>query len=112
MDIKPTNLTLLVLFASAVLEAGGDAVVRLGLHASTVLARTTLFFIGAVALFAYGYLVNAAPWDFGRLLGVYLVFFFVVAQLISWLVFHQRPNTTILIGGAFIIAGGIIISYP
>jgi small multidrug resistance family-3 protein len=112
MDIKQGNLTLVLLFTAALLEAGGDAVVRLGLQASTTLARTALFLIGAVVLFAYGYVVNGTAWDFGRLLGVYVVFFFIVAQLISWIVFHQRPGTAILVGGAFIVAGGIIISYP
>ena len=70
-----------------------------------------LFAVGALVLFSYGYVVNAPSWDFGRLLGIYVVFFFVVAQLISWIVFHQRPSTGVLIGGAFIIIGGVIISY-
>jgi drug/metabolite transporter superfamily protein YnfA len=112
MDIKQTNLTLFLLLTAALLEALGDAIVRLGLHASTAILRLALFLLGAVVLFMYGYVVNAPAWDFGRLLGVYVVFFFVVAQIISWAVFHQRPSTTLLIGGAFIIAGGIIISYP
>jgi drug/metabolite transporter superfamily protein YnfA len=112
MDIKQTNLMLVLLFLAAVLEAGGDALVRLGLHASSTTARIALFGVGAVILFSYGYVVNAPPWDFGRLLGIYVVFFFVVAQFISWIVFHQRPSTAVLVGGAFIIAGGIIISYP
>jgi drug/metabolite transporter superfamily protein YnfA len=111
MDFKNTNVTLLVLFTAALLEAGGDAIVRFGLHSSTSITRMILFGSGALVLFAYGYVVNAPPWDFGRLLGIYVVFFFVVAQLISWIVFHQRPNTGVLIGGAFIVVGGVIISY-
>ena len=46
-------------------------------------------------------------WEFGRLLGVYVVFFFVLAQLISWAIFHQRPSIAVLIGGSFIIVGGV-----
>src|SRR5437867_4145950 len=110
MDIKQMNVTLLLLFAAALLEAGGDALVRAGLQASTNGVRAGLFAIGGLALFSYGYVVNAPPWDFGRLLGIYVVFFFAVAQLISWIIFHQRPSTALLIGGAFIVAGGIIIS--
>ena len=110
MDFKQTHVTLLVLFLAALLEAGGDAIVRLGLHASTTMSRMVLFVMGGLVLFSYGYVVNAPPWDFGRLLGIYVVLFFVVAQLISWLVFHQRPTAAVLAGGAFIIAGGIIIS--
>ncbi len=111
MDIKQTNVTLALLLTAALLEAAGDAAVRLGLHASNTLTRTAMFVIGAGVLFAYAYVVNAPPWDFGRLLGVYVVFFFVVAQIVSWIIFHQRPSNTVLIGGAFIITGGIIISY-
>jgi drug/metabolite transporter superfamily protein YnfA len=109
MDIKHMNLTLLLLFA-ALLEAGGDALVRAGFQASTNGVRAGLFVVGGLVLFSYGYIVNAQPWDFGRLLGVYVVFFFVVAQLISWIIFHQRPGAALLIGGALIVAGGIIIS--
>src|SRR6266567_4727198 len=111
MDIKQTNMTWILLFTAALMEAGGDALVRMGLHASSAMVRTGLFLTGAVVLFGYGYVVNAPAWDFGRLLGVYVVFFFVVAQLLSWIVFHQRPSTNVIIGGAFIVAGGIIISY-
>jgi small multidrug resistance family-3 protein len=54
--------------------------------------------------------VNAPPWDFGRLLGIYVVFFFVIAQLISWLVFNQPPSRGVWVGGAFVVLGGVIIS--
>jgi small multidrug resistance family-3 protein len=111
INIKQMNMTLLVLLTAAVLEAGGDALVRIGMRAPTSMTRGVFFVIGALVLFSYGYLVNAPAWDFGRLLGVYVVFFFVVAQLISWVVFHKPPSLTLLIGGGFIVAGGAIISY-
>src|SRR5215831_20899852 len=110
MDIKQTNLTLVLLLRAALMEAGGDALVRLGLHASSTLARMGLFIIGAVVLFSYGYLVNSPPWDFGRLLGVYVVFFFVVAQVISAVFFKQPPGFAVILGGAFVIIGGLIMS--
>jgi drug/metabolite transporter superfamily protein YnfA len=108
--IKQTG-TLLLLLVAALLEAGGDAVVRVGLRSSTTLPRILYFLAGAVVLFGYGCTVNAPHWDFGRLLGVYVVFFFLIAQVISWVVFHQRPSNAILIGGGFIVAGGLIISF-
>ncbi len=101
--------SLSMLLLAAVLEAGGDALVRAGLHASAA-RRAALFAAGAVVLFGYGYAVNAPRWEFGRLLGVYVVFFFVVAQLIAWLFFQQRPGGAILIGAAFIITGGVIMT--
>jgi small multidrug resistance family-3 protein len=101
---------ILVLFAAAVLEAGGDAVVRFGLRSSAPWQRALLFATGAVVLFAYGWTVNRPPWDFGKLLGLYVVFFFVVAQLISWMAFKQIPSLHVLVGGALIVAGGVVIT--
>jgi len=69
-----------------------------------------LFVAGAVILFLYGWTVNRPPWDFGRLLGLYVVFFFVIAQLISYLVFHQKPSPAVIVGGILISSGGIVIS--
>jgi len=100
----------LFLLLAAVLEAGGDALMRGGRNASTLLFKLLLFLCGGVALCVYGYLVNRPGWDFGRSLGLYVVFFFVTAQLISWLLFHQPPGRGVLLGGAFIIAGGVIVS--
>src|SRR5438067_2766493 len=104
---KPTAI-LMLLFA-AILEAGGDAVVRLGLRQSPHNLRWLTFAAGAVILFAYGVAVNAPNWDFGRLLGLYVVFFFVVAQVMSWLVFHQPPSLSTIIGGALIVTGGVVL---
>jgi len=101
---------LAILLVAAVLEAGGDALIRNGLQTSATTTRLTSFALGALVLFSYGYVVNKPAWDFGRLLGVYIVFFFLVAQGIAWLVFNQRPTTPIVIGGAFIVVGGVVIS--
>ena len=102
--------SLIVLLVAALLEAGGDALVRSALHSSAIATRLAFFALGAIVLFSYGYVVNKPAWDFGRLLGIYVVFFFVVAQAISWLVFNQRPTTPIVVGGAFIVTGGIVMS--
>jgi len=95
---------------AAVLEAGGDAIVRKALRTDAMWPRLTLFCVGGLILSAYGYAVNAPAWDFGRLLGLYVVFFFVVAQAMSWLLFGQAPSTAVLIGGGLITAGGCVIS--
>jgi drug/metabolite transporter superfamily protein YnfA len=101
---------LLILLLAAVLEAGGDALVRTGLHASGT-ARTVLFLAGAVVLFAYGWVVNSPPWDFGKLLGIYVVFFFMVAQLLSWIFFKQQPSVAVMFGGLLIVSGGAVIAF-
>ncbi|MGO4883204.1 MAG: hypothetical protein ACLP59_20645 [Bryobacteraceae bacterium] len=100
---------LAVLALAALLEAGGDALVRTGLRSAATGPRVIWFLAGAVVLFLYGWTVNSPPWDFGRLLGLYVVFFFLFAQAISWLVFHQRPSLGVLVGGVFIAVGGAII---
>ena len=105
-----SGLALLVLFLAAVLEAGGDALVRTGLEAGLVGRKLALFAAGALALFAYGCTVNAPRWDFGRLLGIYVVFFFVVAQAIAWAAFGQKPSAPVLAGGSLIVLGGLIIT--
>ena len=103
-------IALFVLFLAAVLEAGGDALVRAGLRAQAPSTRLALFVLGGAVLFSYGYVVNTPAWDFGRLLGLYVVCFFLVAQVISWAVFHQPPSAAVLVGGAFIVTGGAVLS--
>jgi multidrug transporter EmrE-like cation transporter len=105
------STAILILLVAATLEAVGDAVIRVGLHTSAAWHRYVMFAAAAVILFAYGWTVNAPPWDFGKLLGLYVVFFFVIAQLISWLFFKQQPSTMVLLGGLLIVAGGIVISF-
>jgi small multidrug resistance family-3 protein len=100
-----------VLLLAALLEAGGDALMRTALQSPGGSTRKiVLFFVGAVTLFAYGYCVNAPGWDFGRLLGVYVVFFFLVAQAIGYVFFHQTPAPSIYYGGVLIVLGGIVIA--
>ena len=99
-----------VLFLAALLEAGGDALVRAGLGASGLGRRLALLLAGGLTLFAYGCAVNAPRWDFGKLLGIYVVFFFAVAQAISWLAFGQKPSLPILAGGSLIVLGGLVIA--
>ena len=102
--------TLLWLFLAASLEAGGDAIVRGGLRTSGG-ARVLWFLAGAIVLFSYGYTVNTPKWDFGRLLGIYVTLFFLVAQLIGWLFFHELPSRAIIAGGALILLGGGVITF-
>jgi small multidrug resistance family-3 protein len=104
------STTILILLIAALLEAGGDAIVRFGLRSSFLWQRVVLFALGGVVLFAYGWTVNRPPWDFGKLLGLYVVFFFVIAQVVSWLAFKQTPSLHVLLGGALIVAGGALIA--
>jgi drug/metabolite transporter superfamily protein YnfA len=104
------STAILILFLAAILEAGGDALIRAGLRNSAAGSRVAFFALGTVALFAYGWTVNTSPWDFGRVLGLYVVFFFVIAQLMSWLFFGQPPSRSVLIGGLLIVGGGMVLA--
>jgi hypothetical protein len=105
------GVSLLVLLTAAILEAGGDAIVRRGLHSVAPLPKAGFLLLGAAILFCYGVTVNAPPWDFGRLLGVYVTLFFLVAQLINWLGFGLPPTLPIMVGGALIIGGGLTVAF-
>jgi small multidrug resistance family-3 protein len=83
-----------------------DALVRWGLKGG----RWYGLALGAAVLFAYGLSVNLARWDFGRLMGVYIATFFVVAQLAAVVFFRERLPLPTIVGGALIVAGGILIT--
>jgi hypothetical protein len=48
-----------ILIVAAGLEAGGDALMRVGLHTSALWQRLALFSVAGIVLFAYGWTVNA-----------------------------------------------------
>ncbi len=102
---------LVLLFLAAALEALGDSCFQSGLHRSAGLDRVWYALGGALALILYGTLLNIAPWKFGKLLGIYVVFFFVVAQALAWLRFGEVPTRPMVIGGSLIVAGGAIICW-
>ncbi|MDA8048759.1 MAG: hypothetical protein M0002_01880 [Rhodospirillales bacterium] len=101
-----------LLTAAACLEVGGDALVRSGLRSQGEL-RYLLLLAGAATLALYGISVNLGPWHFGRALGVYVALFFVIAQIVDRFVYGISPKPPILIGGALIVAGGLVLAaYP
>jgi drug/metabolite transporter superfamily protein YnfA len=102
--------TSLLLLLAACLEVGGDAIVRLGLKNHSGWSQLAIIAAGGAVLLGYGIFVNIAPVDFGRLLGIYVVLFFIVAQLTNLFVFGIGPRAPILTGGALIVAGGLIIT--
>ena len=101
---------LLILLLAACLEVFGDSSFQTALYRSSGISRTVAFLGGAASLVAYGLLVNVPRWDFGRLLGVYVVLFFVLAQIVARVRFGQVPTMPVFVGGALIVAGGLIIS--
>lgn len=99
------------LLAAALLEAGGDALLRKALLDSAGPARIALFVTGATVLFAYGIFVNLAPLEFGQVIGLYIATLFVMWQLINVVFFHRPPTLPIFAGGVLIVTGGLIVSF-
>jgi small multidrug resistance family-3 protein len=98
-------VTLLILILAAALEVGGDAMVRHGLQ-----RRAGLFLLaGALTLTAYGFMVNLTKLDFSRLMGLYIVIFFLVAQVVAVVAFGERLRLPVLAGGGLIVLGGAVM---
>jgi len=97
---------LISLVLTALLEVGGDALIRGGLQRRAAL----LLLAGASALVAYGFLVNLTKLDFSRLMGLYIVIFFLVAQAVAVLVLRERIDRAVLAGGGLIALGGIVMT--
>ena len=100
-----------ILAVAAFLEAFGDSFFQVGLHRSSGFGRVAAFAAGAAVLAAYGTMVNAPRWDFGRLIGVYVALFFLVAQILNKVRFGQSPTAPVCAGGALVVAGSLFMAF-
>jgi small multidrug resistance family-3 protein len=107
--MKEMKIFLFVL-AATILEAVGDAVVRIALHHSSLPARIGLFALGGTLLTLYGTSLNLAPVEFATVTGMYVAALFVVFQITNYIFFHTAPTPAVLAGGALIVTGGLIVS--
>lgn len=96
-----------IFICAALLEVGGDAIVRKGLRGNNLI----IILIGCVVLGSYGVVVNTVKWDFSKLLGVYVAIFAFISILFGHFVFKENiPNST-WIGLVVIICGALIIQF-
>ena len=102
-----TYLAWFIFIAAALLEVGGDAVVRKGLRGSGIL----VILMGAAMLGVYGVVVNMVKWDFSRLLGVYVAVFALISVLFGRFVFDENIPGSTWIGLSVIVCGGMIIQF-
>jgi drug/metabolite transporter superfamily protein YnfA len=100
-----TIVAWIIFIAAAVLEVGGDAVIRKGLRGSVVWFIVT----GFLMLGCYGVVVNTVKWDFSKLLGVYVAVFAVVSILAGRFLFKETIPLTTWLGLAIIVIGGAVI---
>jgi drug/metabolite transporter superfamily protein YnfA len=97
----------LIFIAAALLEVGGDAVVRRGLRGNNLL----FIVAGCAALGCYGLVVNSVKWDFSKLLGVYVAVFALISVLAGRFVFKEAIPLSTWLGLTLIVAGGAVIQF-
>jgi hypothetical protein len=100
----------LFVLAATILEASGDAVVRIALHHPSMPTRIGLFLLGSLLLTLYGTSLNLAPVEFASVTGLYIAVLFIVFQITNYVFFRAIPSTGVMLGGCLIVAGGLIVS--
>jgi hypothetical protein len=101
----------LLLLVATILEVSGDAVVRIAIYQQTGATRIGWCLGGAALLFGYGAFLNSTSIEFGRVVGLYIATLFVVWQVINFVAFRSLPGLPVWVGGALVIAGGLIITF-
>jgi hypothetical protein len=99
------------LLIATTLEVSGDAVIRMAIYNHAGVTRIGFVLAGAALLLGYGFALNLTPVEFGRVVGLYIATLFVVWQIINLIAFRTLPSLPILVGGALVIAGGLIITF-
>src|ERR1700690_465883 len=99
------SIAWLIFIAAALLEVGGDAVIRRGLRGRSV----AFVMAGFIALGCYGLVVNSVKWDFSKLIGVYVAFFALISVLVGRFVLKESVPLSTWAGLTLILAGGMVI---
>lgn len=102
--------TLAFIVAATIFEAVGDAVMRIALHYHVMPTRIFLFASGTLLLAMYGVSLNLAPVEFAEATGIYMASLFIAFQVTNYLFFHKGPSRPVLVGGALIITGALVVS--
>jgi len=107
IDRRMNLIAWIVFTLAAMLEVGGDAIVRRGLRGHKLL----LVVAGCGMLAGYGVVVNLVKWDFSKLLGVYIGFFALVSILFGRLVFRENIPSSTWLGLGLIVTGCMVIQF-
>ncbi|NTW49147.1 MAG: hypothetical protein HGB19_05340 [Chlorobiales bacterium] len=99
--------TWFIFVSAALLEIGGDALIRKGLRGTGI----GIIILGFITLGCYGLVVNMVKWDFSRLLGVYVAVFALGSVLFGRFVFKETIPASTWVGLLVIIGGGLIIQF-
>jgi len=66
-------------------------------------ARIGFGLIGILLLFGYGFFLNLAPVEFGKVVGLYIATLFVVWQIITYFTFKTIPSVPVMVGGSLVV---------
>lgn len=108
--IQNLHPVVLLIIATA-LEVSGDAIIRKCIYNHVGAARIGFALLGMILLFGYGFFLNLAPVEFGKIVGLYIATLFVMWQLISFISFKTVPDLPVIVGGSLIVIGGLIVSF-
>ena len=111
MNLSQALTAFAFLLVATTLETSGDALVRVAMYNGAAPWRPALMLAGAALLFGYGYTLNLAPVEFGRVVGLYIATLFVVWQVVNLVTFRTLPSLPVVIGGVLIVAGGLIVTF-
>lgn len=100
----------LFVLAATILEATGDAVVRVSLTHPSPGVRAGLWLLGMLLLGLYGTSLNLAPVEFATVTGIYVATLFVVFQITNYVFFRVLPTPGVFAGGLLIVAGGSVVA--
>jgi hypothetical protein len=56
-------------------------------------------------------MLNLAPLEFGRVVGIYVATLFIVWQVINFIAFRSLPSLPVLVGGTLVVVGGAIVAF-
>ncbi|TSJ44677.1 hypothetical protein FO440_09200 [Mucilaginibacter corticis] len=102
---------IIFLLVATTLEVTGDALIRKTIYEYSGTTRILFALLGMLLLFGYGFFLNLAPVEFGEVVGLYIATLFVVWQVINYLTFKTLPTIPVIVGGALVVAGGLIITF-
>jgi small multidrug resistance family-3 protein len=102
---------IIFILVATIFEVSGDAIVRMAIYKYSGSIRIGLMLTGGGLLFLYGFSLNLAPVEFSKVVGLYIATLFVVWQVINFIAFRTLPSVPTLVGGIFVIAGGLIINF-
>ncbi len=100
----------LFVLVATIFESVGDAVIRLALKNAGMGPRVGFLALGVTLLGLYGTSLNLAPVEFAAVTGLYVAVLFVMFQITNFIIFRTAPTVPVIVGGALIVAGGMVVS--